>query len=126
MIFSTCCCIILIKAIVPDFGVSTAILNTIYISRKWCKLNLGLLRGLVKSRHFPERIDARRQYIQIYRNNWQKAPWATFWIMIWIYYYLLNGIRLDLDLDNSCWIRKIPNFATSSINIFIFYTPHIV
>ena len=26
--------------------------------------------------------------------------------------YLLNGIRLDLDLDNSCWIPKIPDFAT--------------
>ena len=31
-----------------------------------------------------------------------------FWIMIWIYHYFLIGIRLDLDLDNSCWIRIIP------------------
>ena len=32
--------------------------------------------------------------------------------MIWIYYYLLNRTRLDLDLDNSCStrIRKIRNF----------------
>ena len=30
--------------------------------------------------------------------------------MIWIYYYILKVIRLDLD--NSCWIRKIPNLTT--------------
>ena len=30
--------------------------------------------------------------------------------MIWIYYYLLNGVGLDLYLDKSFWIRKIFNF----------------
>ena len=39
---------------IPDFGVSTAILNTADISRSWCKLNFGPLRGHVKSCHFPE------------------------------------------------------------------------
>ena len=46
---------------IPYFAVSTAILNIIDISRKWCKLNFGSMRGQVKSRDFPDRIDARRQ-----------------------------------------------------------------
>ena len=37
----------------------------------------------------------------------------------------LNGIRLELDSDNSCWIQKIPNFATVYINICFFHTPNI-
>ena len=32
--------------------------------------------------------------------------------MIWIYCYLLNGIRINLDLDSSCWIQKMPNLTT--------------
>ena len=66
---------------IPDFGVSTAILDTIDISRRWCKLNFGLLRGHVKSCYLPERIDASRQYfyyfIQIFWNNWQEITWTT-------------------------------------------------
>ena len=27
---------------------------------------------------------------------------------------------LDLDLNNSCWIQRIPNFATNNINIWFF------
>ena len=30
----------------------------------------------------------------------------------------LKGIRLDLDLYNSCWIQSMPNFATKSIKIW--------
>ena len=37
---------------IPDFGVSTAILNPVETFRRWCKLNFGLLRGHVKSHHF--------------------------------------------------------------------------
>ena len=57
-----------VESIIPKISWSqypisgTAILNIIDISRKWCKLNFGPLRRLVKSRHFPERINARRQY----------------------------------------------------------------
>ena len=40
------------EATVSDFGVSTAILNTIDISRGWCKLNFGPLQGQVKACHF--------------------------------------------------------------------------
>ena len=36
---------------IPDFGVSTAILNPVDIFRRWFKLNFGLLRGHVKSPH---------------------------------------------------------------------------
>ena len=38
---------------IPDFRVSTVILNIIDISRRWCKLSFGLLSGKVKSHHFP-------------------------------------------------------------------------
>ena len=59
---------------IPDFGVSTAILNTADVSRRWCKLNFGPLWGLVKSCHLTQRIDTRRQYfyfsIQISWNKW--------------------------------------------------------
>ena len=41
-----------ISVLIPDFGVSTPILNHAEIFRRWCKLNFGLLRGHVTSRHF--------------------------------------------------------------------------
>ena len=67
--------------LIPDFGVSTAILNMTDISRRWCKLNFGTLRGYLKSCHFLERIDARRQYfyffIQSSWNNWQEITQTT-------------------------------------------------
>ena len=111
------------KATTPSFGVSTTILNIKYlISRKWCKLNFGPLRDQVKSYHFPKRIDAGSQYLYKYLAIIdRKRLGQPFWIMIWIYYYLLKGIRLDLDLDKSCWIRKIPNLATNNINILVFH-----
>ena len=37
--------------LIPDFGVSTAILDPVDIFRKWCKLSFGLFRDHVKSRH---------------------------------------------------------------------------
>ena len=110
---------------ISNFGVSTAILNIIDIYRKWCKLNFGPLWDQVKSRHFPERIDAMRQYFYFLYKFLaiidRKRLGQPFSIMIWICYYLLNRIRLGLDLDNSCWIRKIPNFATNNINILVFH-----
>ena len=51
---------------IPNFDVSTAIINTTGISCRWCKLNFGPLRGHVNSRHFPERINARRQYFYLF------------------------------------------------------------
>ena len=44
--------------------------------------------------------------------------WTTRDVDTDLHHYFLNGIRLDLDFDNSSWIRKIPNFATNNINIF--------
>ena len=77
-----------------DFGVSTAILNTTHISRRWCKLNFGPLWGHVKSCYFLERIDTRRQcfyffikFIEIIVRKWLGEP---IWIMIWVYYDLLT------------------------------------
>ena len=93
------------NALIPDFGVSTAILNTIDISLKWCKLSFVHLRGQVKAHHFPERTNVRRQYFSFpYKFLGiigRKRLEQPFWIMVWIYYFLLNGIRLDLDLVNS-------------------------
>ena len=85
------------KNVMPDFGV---------ISRRWCKLNLRTLWGHVKSLHFSERIDRRRQYFYFFYKVlgiifWKQLRQA-FCIIIWICYYLLNWIRLDLDLNNSC------------------------
>ena len=51
---------------IPDFGVSTVILNTTDISRRWCKLDFGPLCGHLKSSHFPERIDAKGQYFYFF------------------------------------------------------------
>ena len=63
-------------------------------------------------------------------NNWYETTWTTlldntfgqhfwttlldntfgqrFWMIIWIFDYLLNRIRLDLDSDKFYWIQKIP------------------
>ena len=63
------------------YGVSTAVLNTTDNSRGWFKVNFGPSRGHVKSHHFPEKIDARRQcfyfFIQVYWNIWQETTWTN-------------------------------------------------
>lgn len=98
--------------------------HDMYISHRWCKLNFGTLQGPVKSRYILERIDARRHYFyflhEFRRINGRKRLEQTFWLMIWIYYYLPNGIRLNMDRENSCWIGNMPNFATNKINIWFF------
>ena len=45
---------------VPDFGVSTVILNLVDIFSRGCKLNFGLQRGHVKSRHFTTVLPKRQ------------------------------------------------------------------
>ena len=45
-----------------DFGVNAVILNPADIFLRWCKLNFGPMQGQVKSRHFSERIDAKRNH----------------------------------------------------------------
>ena len=75
--------------VIPDFRVSTAILNTAEIFRSWYKLNFGFLQSHVKSRHFhchvTERIDAKRQNFHFFginvflgitgeKRNWTKPP----------------------------------------------------
>ena len=42
----------------------------------------------------------------------------SFWILIWIHYYLLNGTGLDWHLNNSFWIQNIPNVATNNFEIW--------
>ena len=60
--------LVYILLIIPNFRVSTAILNITDISCKWCKFNFGPLQGQVKLCHFPGRIDARRQISTFYTN----------------------------------------------------------
>ena len=48
---------------IPNFGVSTVILNPLDIFRRWWKLNFGPMKGQVKSRHFSEGIVESRQYL---------------------------------------------------------------
>ena len=48
------------KYVIPNFGVSTAVLNPVGIFCRWCYF--GLLQGQFKSRHFFERIEAKRKY----------------------------------------------------------------
>ena len=38
--------------LIPDFGVSMAILILAGIFYRWCKLNFGLIQGHVKACHF--------------------------------------------------------------------------
>ena len=57
------------------FGVSTAIVNTIYIFRRWYKLNFGPLQVQVRPHHFSDK-DRRKNtifliFIQMSWNNWQ-------------------------------------------------------
>ena len=47
----------------------SALLNTTDISRWWCKLSFGPLQSHVKSWHFHEIIDARRQYFYFSRKD---------------------------------------------------------
>ena len=110
--------------VIPNFGVTTAILNTIDISRSWCKLNFGPLRGQAKSHDFPERIDATRQYFYfLYKYLGiigRKRLGQPFWIMNWVYYYLLNRIRSDLDLDNFAEYEKYLTLLRTTL-IFWFF-----
>ena len=87
-------------------------------------LDFELSRGQVKSCHFPEKKDARRQYFYFLDNFFEiicrERLGKLVWIIIWIHYYLSNGTILDFDLEKSCWVGKMPNFATNNINIWLF------
>ena len=104
---------------IPDFGVSMAFLNTVDILRRWCKMNFGPLPGHAKSYRFSEQIDAWRQFYRIIFRNWLGQD---FEIMICVYYYFLNGIRLDLGLDNSCWIKKHLNLLQTTLTYGFLHT----
>ena len=109
---------------IPYFGGQHGHVKYDRFFRRWCKLNVEPFRGQVKSRHFSERKDTRRQYFYFSYRFFgiidAEQLGQPFQILTWIYYYLLNGTGLGLDLDNSCWIRKIPKFTTSNINIWFF------
>ena len=67
-----------IKMPIPNFGVSTTILDPV---DRWSKLNFGLLQGNVKLHHFSARVEARRQqfyflYIFLGIVDWE-GHWTT-------------------------------------------------
>ena len=98
-----------------NFRVNTAILNTIDIFSRWLGGTCWTL-DIWKDRWKNTLLWL---FIQISCNNWQKATWTTILENTWIYHYFLNGIGLDLDLDNSCWIKKMSNFATNMSNFIV-------
>ena len=104
---------------IPDFGVSTAILNPAEIFRRWCKLNFGLLRGHVEhviSLPFYWK-DRREETIVLPLNvllgiTGKEQHWAT--LLDTDSDLLLSfkrNWRLDLDLDNSFRIQRILYFC---------------
>ena len=71
------------------------------------------MQDQVKSRHFSEQAGVQRPYFHfLYKYIGMisyKQLGQLFWKLTWIYYYLLNGIELDLELHNSNLVQKIPN-----------------
>ena len=115
--------------VIPGFGVSTVILNIADFFRRCCKLNFGPLRGHVKSCHFPERIEPKRQIFTFLYTFLgiigRKGLGQPFWIIIWVFYYLKNGIRLELGLNISCWIRTYLTLLQTIFTFRFFYLPNI-
>ena len=99
---------------IPNFGVSTAILNPQDVFRRWCKLRFRPMRDQVKSHHFSEQIGARRSYFHfLYKFIGiisYKQLRQLYRKLIWIHCHLLNGIGLYLDLHNSSLVQKILNW----------------
>ena len=84
---------------IPNFGVSTTILNSVDIFRRWCKLNFGPLQSQDKSHNFSERIEAKRQYFYFLYIFLGITDWKRHWTTL-----------LDTDLDSLLpfkwnWIR---------------------
>ena len=72
-----------------NFGVSTTILNPVDIFCDRCKLKLELLQCQVKSYHFSERIEVKRQYLYFLYSFLGKIHWKRHWATL-----------LDTDLDS--------------------------
>ena len=96
---------------------STAILNPVKVSSRWCKLSCKPMREQVKSRHFSKWIGARRPYFQfLYKFIGiisYKQLGQLFWKLIWIYCYLLN-ITLIL------YKKYLTDIATNNSNVWFF------
>ena len=84
---------------IPNFGVSRTILNPFDIFCRWYKLNFELLQGQVKSHHFDEKIEAKRQYFYFLYIFLGIIGWKRHWATL-----------LDTDMDSLLpftwnWIR---------------------
>ena len=53
-----------------------------------------------------------------------KRVGELFWIIIWVYYYLLNEIRLNLGLDNAFWIAKHLTLLQTTFRFRFSHTKH--
>ena len=69
---------------------------------------------------FPEKIKVRRQYFEFFYKFLgiigRKRLGQLFWIMIRLYYYLVNGIRLRLGL--LLLDPKNINFSANNIGVW--------
>ena len=87
---------------IPNFSVSRTILNPSDIFRNWYKLNFGLLQGQVKSCHFYEIIEVKRQYFYFLYIFLGTIGWKRHWATL-----LDTGFDLLLP-DKWNWIRLKP------------------
>ena len=110
----------------PDFGVSTTILNT--TTCRWCKLTLDLCEAILNM-PFPWEDRGEEAIFLIFFYKLlgiigKKRLGQDFWVMIWVYYYLLNGIRLDLGLDDAFWIWKCLTLLQATFKFRYLHTKH--
>ena len=78
--------LLFVGILIPNIEVNTVILISIDISQRWCNLSFGPFQGQIKPSHFPERIDARKEYfLRFIKISWiidKKQLGQLFWIMI--------------------------------------------
>ena len=103
------------------------------ICHRWCKLNFAPFQGQNKSCHFSERKGVKRQYfyflyifLEIFDRKQLGQP---FFDTDFDFYFFLNRILLDLNLDNYCWIQKIRKYLTLLLTtlapLTTFYSSHV-
>lgn len=121
-----------VESVIPDFGVSKAILSPADIFRRWCKLNFGVWQNDIKSHHFtailPKGQTRRDNLFTFYTYSLEKLArndiGHPYQILIWIYFYILNRI----DNQTLMWItlsryEKYLTLLLYNISIW-FFIPH--
>ena len=110
------------KCVIPNFRVSTAILNPVGIFLRWYYFRLLQGQVLIKPFFWISRGKEKifLFLIHISRNNWLETKLNNPFVFgKFKLSYLLNGIGLDWHMYKSGWIQKIPKYkATNNINIW--------